>query len=674
MRRWMRAPMAVAAALLLVLALSDAWGGRYRGRGGNAERRRAILKRMAAEPELLINLDATDMPSTTDIIRLGRRATPAVVNGLVNSMSEEVRQICAAVLGGTRDPAALDALVDALDDPDASVRRYALRALGAVESHKATPRLLGLLTKPGVSYSLKAEAVRALGRIGDPAAVKPLLRYFRSTWDAAAQRALWDLRRQLSQRQLRSIVIDPLKVAGKDGGPSGSVLRFSVERSGELRVAAAAGLLRKMFPEQRGLQNRIIYNLGRIGERSSIPFLEQLLDRTADARLLNNVTFALQRLGKDPKPFLRAALGDRRAYIRFNGAFVAGDLKEQGVVPELLVALEDRNDYVRSEAAVALGKVGAGAATAALEKASHESNPIVRRDALLALASSDYETHRKRVLEELVGSKTRSVRERALRFLAERVDPTVIPAALAALDPGDYRDCNLGLSLLRPFDSLDSPEATAFLLRLASRGGHRHEALVLLARFADERARFVLRQWVESPEGEQNQLLRAMGRLREASAADAARRWLEADDDPSAQLHGAYVLAAIGDAAGREALLSAIEQSPVEAKRVAALLWTQLEPEQASAGQPALVKLLEHDDVYVRLYAARALLRSGDEGAFELLRTELDRRIPFVRDEVLDILERSPAAHRDPVVSKWLGSVDAHVRRELERILGGESA
>ncbi len=670
MRRWMRAPLAVVALLGLVVVLSDAWGGgRYGRRRPSSERRREILKRMPAEPDLLINLDASDMPSTTDIIRLGRTVTPAVVNGLVNSMSEQVRQICAAVLTGTRDPAALDALVDALDDPDASVRRFALRALGSVESRKATPRLLALLRKPGVSYSLKAEAVKALGRIGDPAAVDPLLTYFRSTWDAAAQRALWDLRRQLSGRQLRIIVLEPLKAAGREGGPSGTVLRFSLERAGELKVSAAAPLLRKMFPERRGLQNRIIYNLGRIGDRSSVPFLKGLLDRTAQARLLNNVTFALQRLGQDPKPFLRTALADRRAYIRFNAAFVVGDLKEAGLVPELLVALKDRNDYVRSEAAVALGKVGSPDARSALEQASKETNPIVRRDALLALARADYPAYRQRVIEELVASKLRSVRERAIAFLAEQADPSVLPIALAALDPGDYRDCNLGLALLRPFDTLDSAEATAFLLRLASRGGHRHEALVLLARFADERARFVLRQWVEAPDGEQSQLLRAMGRYKEAQAAAVARRWLAKGDAPTAQLYAAYALAAVGDEVGRKRLLAAIEQAPVEAKRTAAMLWTQLEPEQAAAGLPTLAKLLEHADVYVRLYAARALLRQGDEQAFVSLRKELDRRVPFVRDEVLDILERSPRAYRDPVLKQWLGS-DVHVRAELERILG----
>ena len=48
------------------------------------------------------------------------------------------------------------------------------------------------------------------------------------------------------------------------------------------------------------------------------PLLRGLLDQSADARLLNNVVFALSRLGEDVQPFLRQAVGDRRAYIRFN--------------------------------------------------------------------------------------------------------------------------------------------------------------------------------------------------------------------------------------------------------------------------------------------------------------------------------------------------------------------
>ena len=43
--------------------------------------------------------------------------------------------------------------------------------------------------------------------------------------------------------------------------------------------------------------------------------------------------------------------------------------------------------------------------------------------------------------------------------------------------------------------------------------------------------------------------------------------------------------------------------------------------------------------------------------------------MPFIRDEVLDITERTPALHRDPVVEDWLDGADTMLRLDLERIL-----
>ncbi|MCA9540987.1 MAG: HEAT repeat domain-containing protein [Myxococcales bacterium] len=630
------------------------------------DRIREVLTRMPAEADLLINLDPDDLPSTSEMIRLGRGATPAIVNGLVNNMSAYVRAACAAVLTATRDPAALQALIDALEDPDDDVRSLAIRALGQVESREATPHLLALVGAARVPAYLQGRAIESLGRLGDPAAVGPLFAYFKRTWDGDAQQALWDLRRRLSPAQLREWVLAPLNAKGDDQPPRG-VLRGAVEAAGGLAVREAVPALMRRFDDDETLQNAIVHSLGLIGDKRAVPFLRGLRQRSAEARLLNNVVFALQRLGEDVVPFLREALADRRAYIRFNAAFVAGDLGQKALVPALLTALADRNDYVRSETAVALGRIGDAAAVAALTTASREENPIVRRDALLALAAIDYPTHRQRVLDELVPSQLDSVRARAVRFLADRGDPEVVAVVLGALDPTDWQDRDVAIAYLNRFWTLESPDVTAFLLRLAAESSHRPAALRLLARLRDERARFALRQWLRQPDGAQDELLRAMGRFRDGDATPLVRFWLSGED-ASARLHAAFALACLGEKEGLDVLLAALETAPVNLKRTAARLLTEVDPKLHPGLKAALTALLDHADVYVRISAARPLIEAGDAAAYARLWTELGKRVPFIRDEVLDIVERAPKTSREQIFGEWLAAADPMLRRELQAI------
>lgn len=226
----------------------------------------------------------------------------------------------------------------------------------------------------------------------------------------------------------------------------------------------------------------------------------------------------------------------------------------------------------------------------------------------------------------------------------------------------------MALRLIGRFSDLDSPEATAMLLRLASMSDSRHEALVLLGRFVDPRALFVLRQWLSSPGGEASQLLRALGRHGDRSSLATARRWLDDEDAPKAQLHAAFLLASLGESEGVDRLTAALEEAPVHLKRVAATLMTELDLSRVAGTRERLVELLAHPDVYVRLYAARPLLQVGEEQAAKLLRRELGKKVPFVRDEVLDLVERAPAVHRGPLLERWLGDADPFLKDELERI------
>lgn len=624
-----------------------------------------LLERIPEEPDILINVSAYAMPATSDIMRLGNAATPALVNCLINNLDAYARVVCANVLVATRDVRAIHPLIAALDDPEPAVRSWAIDALAEIESRPATARLLELLEEPKMEGSFEREIVRALGRSGDPAAVAPLLERFTSYWDGSSQRALWDMRSQLTDEQLRTLLVTPFTESRSE--VSREVLEFAIERAGDLQLTELVEPLIEYYPEAYpSTQNRIIYNLGRIGDPAAIPFIESQIDLTGEARLLNNVTFALQRLGVDVLPLLRTGLADQRAYIRYNMAFVAGDLRAP-LVPELLHALEDVNDIVRSEAALALGRVGDASAIPGLEKATRDVNPIVRRDAWVALLRLDHERFRSGALEELRKTQHDGVRRSLITALGESADPRLVTDIITSLSPSEYRQVELGLAFLDQFETLDNVDAIAWLVQVAA-DSWSHKAFILLARFADPSTSFMFEQWILRPRGETEQLLRGLGALKSTRRRDLAQQYLEAERR-IVQLYAAGYFIQIGETEALSVLIDALESAPIEFKRTAAIIFTRFDVTALPGAKSALVELLDHRDVYTRLYAARALAHSGVSEGLEHLRRELDKQIPFIRDEVLSIVDRLPDAHRRPLLESWIPTVDRMLRRDLEQLL-----
>ena len=85
-----------------------------------------------------------------------------------------VRQYLALALGTLAEPAAAEALAEALLDPDETVRVYAAWALGAIGGERAVSALAA--ASAAEDPGLRTMAVYGLGAIGDPAAAAALQR------------------------------------------------------------------------------------------------------------------------------------------------------------------------------------------------------------------------------------------------------------------------------------------------------------------------------------------------------------------------------------------------------------------------------------------------------------------------------------------------------------------
>ena len=93
----------------------------------------------------------------------------------LESSADETRENAAREIGGIGDPIAVPALIKALSDPDVDVRFEATKALGRLKSKNAFKQLIRLLNEED-DPDICAEAVAALGEIGLPGAIGPLIK------------------------------------------------------------------------------------------------------------------------------------------------------------------------------------------------------------------------------------------------------------------------------------------------------------------------------------------------------------------------------------------------------------------------------------------------------------------------------------------------------------------
>jgi HEAT repeat protein len=171
------------------------------------------------------------------------------------------------------DGSAEDAIIALLDDPDELVRQSAAYALGALDCHRAVPRLIALATRPlelpdrdtdpdgwAEAYPYDAcAAVDALGQLGDARAVAPLL-----------------------------FVVD-------NGGAEGPLYDEAVRALGLLRDARAANVVRRAF-DGSPYEGQFTDALAAIDGRAAIGELLELADSDdPDAR--RGVCEQLIRLG-----------------------------------------------------------------------------------------------------------------------------------------------------------------------------------------------------------------------------------------------------------------------------------------------------------------------------------------------------------------------------------------
>ena len=411
------------------------------------ERKEAERKLMLAIPTdetALINVSGRDLPASPDqmILNLGKRSGKALARCVADNVDDEVRYTCARILGRLGDPAAVPALQGALEAWSPDVRGAALSALTSLAVGSATESLKKVLEREDETIENQKLALRALGTAGTGEAVRTLRKVLRDTRDEkkalrlAAFDGLWRTRHIVARPDLISDIEFALKSTD-----DALVLRATLA-SGELREPAlVSSLIPLMTKSHVRIRNRAVYALGKIGDRKATSALLAHVPKVREARMLNNVAFALERL--DAQAFygtIGQLVEHKQAAIRMNAAFVIGDVRRPEGLPFLQKTLADKNDLVRISSIHALGNLDSKDAATLLERYTNEGDPQVRNAATLALFQQSG-NKRTDVLYDKMYSTLDSdkpaqaaLKHQALLLLANALDSRVSNDALDCLD------------------------------------------------------------------------------------------------------------------------------------------------------------------------------------------------------------------------------------------------
>jgi HEAT repeat protein len=300
------------------------------------------------------------------VLHLKGKPDPAAVSALIEALDAPesfIRSSASDALGETRDVRAVDPLISKMADSDSLVRWAAAKALGQIAEPRATPVLVGALNDKAVY--VRSAAAKALGEIKDPRAVQPLMALMdEPSWDKKddAINALAQIGGPAVEPWVKAALYGPdsdsaQKVLAKIGGPAVPLLISALKNDDASVVAAAAPTLgeigdtRAVEPLIHTLslgnwedQKAAMVALGSMKDSRAIAALAPKLgDRNPDVRQVASEAFAKQ--GSYAVDYLSTCVKDPRSDVtlRDGSAAVLAKIDDQRAAAVLQELAQQRD-------------------------------------------------------------------------------------------------------------------------------------------------------------------------------------------------------------------------------------------------------------------------------------------------------------------------------------------
>lgn len=389
-----------------------------------------------------------------------RLARPDPVAALVVALGDEdagVRKTVVAALASLQDTAAVQALMEALlEDSDPEVREAAAWALGEIEDARAVPALGEALQRDEVP-AVRLMAAYALGEIEDPRGVEPL----GAAIDDSDPKVRLAVIQALGEIESPD-AIEPLSSALRDADPE--IREYAVWALGEIEDARAVPALADVLgsDSEVAVRRKAAWALGEIEHGSGVDALAAAL-ADDDAEVRRVAIWALGEI-EDPRAVdpLAGLLRDPDVEVRQRAARALGEIEDPRAVDPLLEALRDSDARVRELVAWALGEIEDPRAGPGLAAALADAEPAVRRTAIWALGEIELQSAPAALIEALRDEDMR-VRRLAVRALAEIEDPAAVPGLAEFFRAADA-DAETRRLVIRALAEIHDPAAYQLLV------------------------------------------------------------------------------------------------------------------------------------------------------------------------------------------------------------------
>ena len=559
------------------------------------------------------------------------RQGPYAVPHLVAMLGHEDAELALFALQGLSrigSAPAGPAILPLLDHPDPNVAQAAIEAVGRLRVSEAVPALCGLLQR---DLWLQLAAIAALGEIGHPGAVGPLMAFVPDS--VLAEPAVQALRRIAAPESLEPLLPlllavreralrDPLLLAVAvviDLHPDPAPLMSRVERDvvvdGGNLVAYLGQLLAATSDAEDGEEtDSLLRAAATLVAAAGIAELQpMLLARLARDAMAQWIEGLMARFPERLAPHLRALLEHPDPDVRCGalrvGTFGTDDLSA------VVAHLSDPQLAVRTGACFALGRMGIDAAAPLLLERLRRGEPPEQAAAAQGLSRLSPEA-----LGELDSclepGTAEPVMVEALAVLARTPVPALEPRVLQLTESPSAA---LRLAALRAAARVAGAKSEVVLLRALA---DRHqpiqaEALELFVRRSGDRSVATMVALLGSADSLRFHVIRALGHCR-AQAGAARLRDLYPECGPHEQLQIVWSLLKIGPPWLSQFLLLRLAEPDLDMRRAAA---QGLSDVAGLDHLPVLLALADDADWDIRNSAARGLGRLGTPEARSALLT-----------------------------------------------------
>ncbi|HRI53081.1 MAG TPA: HEAT repeat domain-containing protein [Pseudomonadota bacterium] len=611
------------------------------GDDSQAAARKKVLATLATDPTVLINVTEREMPASPDILNLGKRSTAALERCVADNAAADLRALCAELIGVLGDRRGLPTLYTALEDWEPEVRFSVIKSLAKMPDERSIEPLLRSYRRRDEDLANRKVILATLGQLSSRRAIKVLREELRRKparpakdgeeesaetggLRPAAFAALWHARRLIPRSAIEADVAFAL-TSGDD-----TLIYPAVLAAAEL---GSPRLVRPLLPllenGNPNTLNKAVYALGRIGDKSATRPLLGLLPGVRDARLLNNIAFALERL--DRSAFF-AEIGrlseHKQAIIRLNAAFVIGDVRRPEGRELLAKSLADPSERVKLEAISAIAKLPSAGPRAAVDpllaKALADPSDSIKLEAIAAIVAKNPDAIDRAQVDSLLGKlladKEQSVQQAAIEALASHGTAAAIPALEGFIKSPSQKLREEAIYAIHALSGQKRGQLIYEQLLGSSVENTRRRAAIALGKVGDGRVRDYLLGCFEA----------------KRCSADDVEAFLRADTDPGTparvllswardRTELAPVVAGLKPVGASQLVASSIDVALAQQRDGVAKDSIDLLGALGDARmRPRLQPLLRNSDAWLRVHSEVALARLGEPSADAALLGELD--------------------------------------------------